>query len=170
MNIVENKFKSLDEMSYILLSEMNSPRKVVLTTGVFDVPHVGHPRYLNAAKELGNLLVVGVHSDELVRKRKGENRPIYPSYERIEFLSYYSSVDFILELKDQNEVYRVIRQLHPDVLVVSETTEDIDNCPKTMGDLFGDFIKVKVLKPQSERHSTDVIQGMKWKKSQEQKW
>jgi len=152
-----NKFVTFPQLYDYLGKNTNNP-KVVLTTGVFDVPHVGHPRYLAAAKSFGDILIVGVHSDKLVKKRKGDNRPIYPIIERMEFLSYYSSVDYIFEIKDQEEVYNSITLLCPHFLVVSETTEDYDNSPKVMHLLFDDFINVVVLEPQSKRHSSDFIE------------
>ncbi len=136
-------------------------KKIVFTHGVFDVPHIGHPRYLKAAKEKGEILIVGVHSDGLVRERKGEDRPIYSLEERMEFLSYYSFVDFVVELKDQEEVHYAITLLKPDILVVSSTTTDYDNKPETMKVLFSKYVKdIIVLGPQSARHSTDVIEIM----------
>ncbi|MFA6520268.1 MAG: adenylyltransferase/cytidyltransferase family protein [Candidatus Paceibacterota bacterium] len=148
------KFVSLGEFSKL----SHKDKTVVMTTGVFDVPHVGHPRYLYTARMLGDLLVVGVHSDELVRQRKGEGRPIYPLEERVELLSYYGCVDFILELKDQEDVYGTIRTVRPKILVVSTTTEDEANSPATMSSMFGDSMAVAVLGPQSFRHTTDLVE------------
>jgi len=160
---MQGKFGSIIEIAqFIATSSLNLYRKkIVFTTGVFDVPHIGHPRYLAAAKEFGDFLVVGVHSDSLVKKRKGKNRPIFPAHDRIEFLSYYSSVDFILELKDQDEIYEAIKYLEPYVLVVSETTEDIENNPETMRTRFSNYChRIEVLRPQSSVHSTDFIKAM----------
>ena len=138
--------------------------RIVMTTGVFDVPHVGHPRYLAAAKQMGDILLVGVHSDALVKERKGEGRPVYPFLERVEFLSYFDSVDFIVEMRSQYEVYKIIATVNPHVLVVSETTEDEDNCPTKMHSLFSARSEVVVLGPQSPRHSTDIIKKMEGNK------
>lgn len=157
---MENKFGSLHEISRIV-ADITHRRRVVFTIGVFDVPHVGHPRYLSAAKKFGDILVVGVHSDDLVKKRKGKDRPIFPIHERIELLSYYSAVDYILELKDQEEIYRTITLLRPSTLVVSETTEDLDNSPETMRTLFSSYSEIIVLKAQSSIHSTDFVKAMK---------
>jgi len=159
---MENKFGSIIEIArFIAISSSHSYlKKIVFTTGVFDVPHIGHPRYLSAAKKFGDFLVVGVHSDSLVKKRKGKNRPIFPAHDRMEFLSYYSSVDFVLELKNQEEVYNAIRFLNPYTLVVSETTEDVENNSQTMRTLFGDYTRIEVLGAQSSVHSTDFVKAM----------
>lgn len=68
---------------------------VVTTNGCFDVLHVGHLRYLQAAQLLGDLLVVGVNSDESVRALKGENRPLVPAAERAEMLAGLACVDYV---------------------------------------------------------------------------
>lgn len=96
----------------------------------------------------------------MVKLRKGKDRPIFPIHERIELLSYYSAVDYILELKDQEEVYRTITLLRPHILVVSETTEDSDNSPETMKALFSGYSEIIVLKAQSSIHSTDFVKAM----------
>ncbi len=153
---MENKLVTLYEVNRIISDNYFDKRRV-FTTGVFDVPHIGHPRYLAEAKKQGDILIVGIHSDGLVKERKGPDRPVYSEKERMEFLSYYSSVDFVLKLEDQNMVYETIRKLRASILVVSETTEDVDNCPSTMINLFSSFMEVIVLGAQSEHHSTDVI-------------
>jgi rfaE bifunctional protein nucleotidyltransferase chain/domain len=158
---VNDKIISLEELDLGWgLLNVTGENVLVFTTGVFDIPHVGHPRYLEAAKKLGDILIVGVHSDELVKRRKGPDRPIYPVAERAELLSYYQCVDFILILEDQDKIYETIRKMRPDILVVSETTTDDENCPRTMKHLFDDIVYVKVLGAQSEQHSTDFIKAV----------
>ena len=77
-------------------------KEIVLTQGSFDMVHIGHARYCKQAKEFGDVLIVGVDSDEKVRKRKGEDRPIVPQTERMEMLTYLGSVDLVV-LKELNE-------------------------------------------------------------------
>src|SRR5581483_4103234 len=69
--------------------------KIVLTQGVYDLIHEGHARYLQAAKAHGDVLIVGVDSDELTRLRKGPNRPIVPEQERINMLLHLRHVDIV---------------------------------------------------------------------------
>src|ERR671939_715995 len=69
--------------------------RVVFANGCFDLLHVGHIRYLEAAKALGDVLVVGVNSDEQVRAQKGEGRPLMPERERAEIIASIRAVDFV---------------------------------------------------------------------------
>lgn len=91
-------------------------RRVVFTNGVFDLLHVGHARYLAAARAQGDLLIVGVNTDRSVRRIKGPKRPIVPQRERAEMLCALRSVDHVV-LFDDETPYRLIKRLLPDVLV-----------------------------------------------------
>src|SRR5215212_9926431 len=76
--------------------------RVVFANGCFDLLHVGHVRYLEAAKGLGDLLVVGVNSDEQVRRLKGEGRPFVPERERDEVRSFGGRVQIVGDPKDHS--------------------------------------------------------------------
>ena len=79
-----------------IVQQLKADGKVVVTTnGCFDVLHVGHLRYLQAAQALGDRLVVGVNSDDSVRVLKGENRPLVPADERAEMLAGLGCVDYV---------------------------------------------------------------------------
>src|SRR2546423_8328752 len=69
--------------------------RIVFTNGCFDILHVGHARYLAAARALGDLLVIGVNSDSSVRSLKGDGRPLVPQEERAELLAHLASVDYV---------------------------------------------------------------------------
>lgn len=98
--------------------------KIVLTQGVYDLIHEGHALYLEKAKSFGDILIVGVDSDELTRKRKGPDRPIVPQNERLKMLVQLRHVDLVT-LRDTNyDIGDLIRTVKPDVLVVSESTKD----------------------------------------------
>lgn len=98
--------------------------KVVLTQGVYDLLHEGHALYLEMAKARGDVLVVGVDSDELTRLRKGPNRPVVPQEERVKMLIHLRHVDLVTIREAQHDIGELIRLLHPDVLVTSTSTED----------------------------------------------
>lgn len=87
--------------------------KIVLANGCFDLFHVGHIRYLAGAKELGDFLIVGINSDEQVKKLKGENRPFMPETERAEIVSALRFVDFVT-IFDEPTVEQLIRAIRPD--------------------------------------------------------
>ena len=101
-----------------LLSQINGERKngarVVLANGCFDVLHVGHVRYLAGARELGEVLVVGVNSDEQVAVLKGPGRPVLPERERAEIVAALESVSYVTVF-DEPTVEQLLLTLKPDV-------------------------------------------------------
>lgn len=90
--------------------------KLVFTNGVFDLLHVGHVRYLQQARELGDAMVVAVNSDRSVRELKGEGRPLMKESERAEILAALACVDFVTIFDDVSP-RSLIAELLPDVLV-----------------------------------------------------
>src|SRR5215204_4957612 len=91
-------------------------RRLVFTNGCFDILHVGHVRYLAAARALGDALLVAVNSDRSVRALKGEGRPVLGEAERAEMLAALSAVDFVTVF-DEDSPRRLISEVLPDVLV-----------------------------------------------------
>jgi rfaE bifunctional protein nucleotidyltransferase chain/domain len=89
---------------------------VVFTNGVFDLLHVGHLRYLQQARELGDALIVGLNSDQSVRANKGPSRPVTPESERAEILEALACVDGVV-IFDQETPHHLIAAIQPDVLV-----------------------------------------------------
>jgi rfaE bifunctional protein nucleotidyltransferase chain/domain len=87
---------------------------ITLANGCFDLLHVGHIRYLHAAKRLGGRLIVAINSDDSVRALKGEGRPLMPAEERAEILSALADVDAVV-IFPQRDVRALIRELRPDV-------------------------------------------------------
>ncbi len=88
--------------------------RVILTNGCFDVLHVGHIRYLRAAKALGGRVVVAVNSDNSVSRLKGEGRPVMPAAERAELLAALEPVDAVV-IFEEPDVRALIRDLRPDI-------------------------------------------------------
>jgi rfaE bifunctional protein nucleotidyltransferase chain/domain len=88
--------------------------KIILTNGCFDLLHVGHVRYLRAAKQLGGRLIVAVNSDASTRSLKGEGRPRVPGDERAELLAALSDVDAVT-IFDAPDVTELVRLLRPDI-------------------------------------------------------
>jgi rfaE bifunctional protein nucleotidyltransferase chain/domain len=91
-------------------------RKVVFTNGCFDLLHVGHVRYLQAARRLGDALVIGVNSDASVRRIKGPGRPINSERHRLEVLAALECVTWICLFGEETPL-RLIRKIGPDILV-----------------------------------------------------
>jgi rfaE bifunctional protein nucleotidyltransferase chain/domain len=99
---------------------------ITLTNGSFDLLHVGHVRYLRAAKQLGGRLVVAINSDASVRTLKGEGRPVVPAVERAEILAALNDVDAVVIFPETN-VRAIVREIRPDVHAkgTDYTTENV---------------------------------------------
>ena len=110
------RIKNLSQMKAIVARLKTRRRKVVFTNGCFDILHVGHVRYLNKAKNQGDVLVVGLNTDRSVKTIKGEKRPVVPEKERAEVLAALECVDYVV-LFDDPDPSRLIAALQPDVLV-----------------------------------------------------
>jgi rfaE bifunctional protein nucleotidyltransferase chain/domain len=87
---------------------------ITLANGCFDLLHVGHVRYLKAAKALGGRLIVAVNADESVRALKGDGRPLMPAEERAEILSAFEDVDAVV-IFPERDVRALIREIRPDI-------------------------------------------------------
>ncbi len=105
---------TLDEAAQWAADARAARRSVVLANGAFDLFHVGHLRYLEAAKALADLLVVAVNSDSSVRAAKGEGRPVVPELERAEIVAGLRCVDRVL-IFSEPDVRRVVRAIRPNV-------------------------------------------------------
>ena len=88
--------------------------RIVLANGCFDVLHVGHIRYLAGARELGDVLIVGINSDQQVAAQKGAGRPVLPATERAEIVSALESVSYVT-IFDEPTVEQLLLALKPDV-------------------------------------------------------
>ncbi|MGH7206587.1 MAG: D-glycero-beta-D-manno-heptose 1-phosphate adenylyltransferase [Nitrospiraceae bacterium] len=114
---MRNKVKTGVDLKKTLADRRAKGQKIVFTNGCFDLIHIGHTRYLQAARELGDLLVVGVNSDASLRAlNKGAGRPIVPDAQRAEVLSALACVDYVV-LFDEPDPGRLIADLQPDILV-----------------------------------------------------
>jgi D-glycero-beta-D-manno-heptose 1-phosphate adenylyltransferase len=114
---VHEKVISRREVVSTLTPQRRQGQRVVFTNGCFDLMHVGHTRYLQAARDLGDLLVVGVNTDRSVRSlNKGSDRPIVPEQQRAEVLAALACVDYVV-LFDEPDPGRLITEILPDVLV-----------------------------------------------------
>jgi D-glycero-beta-D-manno-heptose 1-phosphate adenylyltransferase len=120
VNFENRLIGSLEEMTRTVTHLKGLGYRVVLTSGSFDLIHLGHVKYLERAKQLGDVLAVGVDSDEKIRRRKGPDRPMVPEQERLEMLAYQRPVDLIFLKQDGEERWALIKAVEPDVLVLTE--------------------------------------------------
>lgn len=91
-------------------------KKLVFTNGCFDILHKGHITYLNEAKNLGDILIIGVNSDASVKKLKGDDRPVTNEQDRMFALDNLKAVDYVI-LFTEDTPYNLIKEIQPDVLV-----------------------------------------------------
>jgi rfaE bifunctional protein nucleotidyltransferase chain/domain len=108
------KLKSLKELEGIVLELKRKGKRIVLANGCFDLVHVGHVRYLSAARKLGDCLIVGINSDRSARKLKGKGRPVVSAKERAEIISGFGCVDYCF-IFDEPALDSCILRLRPDV-------------------------------------------------------
>ncbi|GFO54223.1 bifunctional protein HldE [Geomonas sp. Red276] len=112
----DTKIKNLDVLAHLVTAERGRGKKVVFTNGCFDLLHVGHVKYLQKARSLGDLLVVGLNSDASVRRLKGEKRPLIEQSERAHILAALDCIDYVV-IFDEDTPLTVIEALRPDILV-----------------------------------------------------
>ena len=109
-----SKLGSLAEVAAAVAAARSAGRTVALANGCFDILHVGHVRYLEAARQQADLLVVGINGDASVRRLKGAGRPLMPASDRALVVAALRAVDHVLVFED-DDVGRLLRELRPDV-------------------------------------------------------
>lgn len=114
---MHTKVTTREALASLLTERRRQGQRIVFTNGCFDLMHIGHIRYLQAARNLGDLLVVGVNSDHSVRAlNKGADRPIVPDAQRAEVLAALACIDYVI-IYPEPDPGALIALLQPDVLV-----------------------------------------------------
>ena len=131
--------------------------RVVLANGCFDVLHVGHIRYLQAARELGSRLVVGVNADERVKSLKGAGRPVMPAAERAEILAALEAVDAVVVFPEP-DVRALIREIRPNVHAkgTDYTTENVPERDEVIA--YGG--RIAIVGDAKDHSATEIIRRM----------
>jgi D-glycero-beta-D-manno-heptose 1-phosphate adenylyltransferase len=114
MSAQQDKIFTRDQLRRRVDEWRRAGERIILTNGCFDLLHVGHIRYLRAAKQLGGKLVVGLNADESVRGLKGQGRPLMPAAERAEILAALAAVDAVVVFPEA-DVRALIREIRPDI-------------------------------------------------------
>lgn len=138
--------------------------RVVATSGSFDVKHIGHDRYLMKARQLGDVLFVGVDSDEKIKKRKGPNRPVVEQDERLEQLFHLRWAHVVTLKNASDERHAFLKAVRPDVLLISTQTKKGEQVPEYSEGEIAEFKQycgdVKVYEPQAATSTTARIRTL----------
>ena len=113
---IDLHIKTVKEIKKVAKRLRKQNKKIIFTNGCFDILHKGHVSYLNNAKALGDILIVGLNSDDSVKRLKGENRPINNHDDRAYILSALECVDYVV-IFDEDTPYELIERVKPDILV-----------------------------------------------------
>ncbi|MEK7558404.1 MAG: adenylyltransferase/cytidyltransferase family protein [Patescibacteria group bacterium] len=140
---LKDRLKTLEEIGSLAEHCRGLGLRVSMTQGSWDLYHDAHKKYLAKARSFGDLLIVGVDSDEKIRHRKGKDRPMVPQGERLDLLAGNRSVDVVVLKELNHEKWALIKAVRPDVLIVSETTrknkpipqEEIDEIKQYCGEI-----------------------------------
>jgi D-glycero-beta-D-manno-heptose 1-phosphate adenylyltransferase len=149
----ESKILSRNELRQQVERWRRSGESITLANGNFDLLHVGHVRYLGAAKALGGRLVVAVNSDDSVRALKGDGRPLIPEYERAEIVAALAAVDAVV-IFPELDVRAIIREIRPDIHAKG-TDYTADSVPER--DTLAEYGGRVAIVGDSKDHSTSEI-------------
>lgn len=130
--------------------------RIVLTQGTYDMVHIGHARYFEEAKKHGDILVIGVDSDEKVRSRKGPERPVVPQEERLEMVAHLRPVDVVVLKELKHPKWHLIKTVRPDVLIATKETYN----QKQLKDLKKFCGEVVVLEPMATTSTSAKIRKL----------
>ncbi len=161
-NIICNSYEELKQKidAHKILGDI-----IVFTSGTWDLVHIGHGNYLEAAIEFGKkfgdkvILVVGVDNDAEVKERKGKYRPIVPQDERLKMLAHLRHPNYVILKRELTHGWELVELLQPDVLVISESTNYEDKEGMIKG--LKEWVKeVVILPPQAETSTTGKIRTL----------
>ncbi|MDD4931538.1 MAG: adenylyltransferase/cytidyltransferase family protein [Candidatus Colwellbacteria bacterium] len=158
-NVGERHVESYEDLEEKVSACRKLGMKIVLTSGSWDMLHVGHCRYFeNAKMAIGDpdktVLVIGVDSDAKVRRKKGQNRPVVPQKERLEMVCHTRHADLVVLKEDTDEKWKLIKTVRPDVLIASERTDYTEEEKAELSVYCGE---VMVLKSQAETSTSAKI-------------
>ena len=132
--------------------------KIILTNGCFDVLHVGHIRYLHAAKQLGGKVIVAVNADSSVRDLKGPGRPVMNEHERAEIIAALADVDAVV-IFPEPDVRAIIREIHPDVQAKG-TDYTADSVPER-DEVMAYGGRVAIVGDPKDHSTTEILKQMR---------
>lgn len=149
------KVIEIDELKKIRTELKKLKKKVVFTNGVFDILHRGHIEYLNKARRLGDVMIVGVNSDASVKRIKGSKRPIVPENDRAFIIANLKSVDYVCIFEEDTPL-NLIKELLPDVLIKGADWDKNDIVGKDIVEKSGGYVETIEFVPQ--KSTTSIIE------------
>ncbi|HLJ89210.1 MAG TPA: adenylyltransferase/cytidyltransferase family protein [Candidatus Angelobacter sp.] len=162
MSRARQKLLTESELAAQVKTWRDSGETIVFTNGCFDLLHVGHIRYLRAAKDLGGKLIVAINSDTSVRALKGEGRPRVPAGERAEILTALEDVDAVT-IFDAPDVRGLIRLLRPDIHAKG-TDYTAESVPEREV-VLANGGRVEIVGDPKDHSSTELLRQEEWRKS-----
>jgi len=150
--------KNWDEITDLVKNLRKQNKKIVFTNGCFDIIHAGHVQYLQEAKALGDILIIGLNSDASVKRLKGAERPVNNQNDRAIVLSALKSVDYIVVF-DEDTPYDLIKQIKPDILVKGGDWPENKIVGHDIVKANGGIVKSLSFRPGNS--STSIIEKMK---------
>ena len=151
---ISGHIKTWDEISTITSELKNKNKKIIFTNGCFDILHIGHIKYLEEAKSFGDILILGLNSDNSIRRLKGENRPINNQTDRAYILASLEVVDYLV-IFDEDTPFELINLIKPDILVKGADYRD----KKVIGE---DIVKeVKLVKFINNKSTSKTIERIR---------
>ena len=157
---MKNKLKTWEEIARIIKELKNQKKKIIFTNGCFDILHSGHVKYLAEARELGDVLILGLNSDSSVKRLKGNDRPINNEQERAVVLSALCSVSYIVIFEDDTP-YKLINHIKPNILVKGGDWKLVEIVGADIVNSYNG--EVKSLSFIDGKSSTDIINKLKEK-------
>lgn len=148
---------SLSRLLAVLSKKKRAGKKIVFTNGCFDILHLGHVRYLEKAKSLGDVLVVGLNSDASVRSLKGPGRPINPAEDRAAVLGALKAVDYVTIFSEPTPL-KLIQAVRPDFLVKGGDWKPKDIVGSSVVESYGG--KVRSLKFVEGKSTSKVLSAI----------
>ena len=157
---MKSKLKTWEEITNIIKELKSQNKKIVFTNGCFDILHSGHVQYLAEAKELGDILILGLNSDSSVKRLKGNDRPINNEIERATVLSALCTISHIVIFKEDTP-YKLINHIKPDILVKGGDWKPEDIVGSDIVSSYNG--EVKSLSFVDGKSTTDIIDKLKEK-------
>lgn len=114
--LIDKKIISINKAQAIVQKAARDSKRIVFTNGCFDILHIGHLQLLEKAKSFGDILIVGLNSDQSVKKLKGSMRPILPQRDRARLIAALEMVDYVV-IFNEDTPYELLSQIKPDILV-----------------------------------------------------